>query len=903
MIIIVLTEQVHLYSVDTSYFYTKEEEAVNKSLNVRYFYRSKLKKKLERIQRRQKQLRKLKLSDEEEDVVKVRKYCSEEFMNEQVKVLGGRLSIVDSEVRVMKDELRRLQDKNNDQRKISIAKLKTRDIVSLFKSSLTRAIDIPTGYLTTDLIIVKTFYFKVLEDIIMKGFTMGGHEYVPFTASAGQIRTKKTVFIKKNVFEQISPKLMCGLTPEIINQKGGINVNKYLAYLALSNSATEIWQNFDINKAIVVDDMETDVVGIVDYIDYNDYSITRQEMGVPVPHTDGCGMMLPRMGEDKVKMKSMMIRMPWVKGLLIPFPFDKFIREHNRNNPNSKIGKIKDIYGKEYDILEDGIEVILTKSQFKMWRYYDSWEEYKENFINNECEPGYCNEEPDSFGNAKLNYQMLQTLTDITKDELEKLSRKTSGNIRQMGRDRNTMLKSLGVTDHNINKNNYQKALEIYPELLRDTHGRQAIKSAKEGMVKKARSARLDLNAMYTFIVPDLYAVCEYILGKNENPKGLLTDGEVSCRLYEHGKKIDCLRSPHLYREHAIRTNVVTRETNRWFLSKGLHTSVHDLISKMLQFDVDGDQSLVVGDELFVEIAERNMEGIVPLYYKMEESISNKISRDSIYTSMTNAYSGGNIGAVSNNITKIWNSENPNLDMIKILVMENNFVIDYAKSLYKPTRPPHIKRMLTEYTRSKLPYFFMYAKDKKRRQVESKNDSTVNMLKDIIPNDRIVFKNTNVGKFDYTMLMNDRSYKLSDEDKALIDKYHELDLHKYFLINYQSDKENNLIYLYQDIKDRLIKIGTDESRATDILIKYLYEHRDSDYKTTLWESFGDRIVMNLENNIKKPLSDGWIMCDKCGKRTLDTNHRTTMCCKCGEEKAREQRNRWKRENRRKRINL
>lgn len=41
-----------------------------------------------------------------------------------------------------------------------------------------------------------------------------------------------------------------------------MNQNKFLAYLALMNSATDVWQDFDIDKSIVVDDWETAGSGI-----------------------------------------------------------------------------------------------------------------------------------------------------------------------------------------------------------------------------------------------------------------------------------------------------------------------------------------------------------------------------------------------------------------------------------------------------------------------------------------------------------------------------------------------------------------------------------------------------------------------------------------------------------------
>jgi len=91
---------------------------------------------------------------------------------------------------------------------------------------------------------------------------------------------------------------------------------------------------------------------------------------------------------------------------------------------------------------------------------------------------------------------------------------------------------------------------------------------------------------------------------------------------------------------------------------------------------VDGDRSLVLCDGDWVKISERNMEGIVPLYYEMKTAKKQLINNQNIYDSLILAYKGGNIGMISNDITKVWNSKDPNLDVIKILCLENNFTID-----------------------------------------------------------------------------------------------------------------------------------------------------------------------------------------------------------------------------------
>ena len=480
-----------------------------------------------------------------------------------------------------KEELCAVLDRFDGVRVFRKEFVKDRNVISLFESALTRALDIETNTLTTDLVVVKTCYFKVLHDIILRGFDWNGEHYVIYTASAGQIRTKRSVFIREAALNAVSPKLMCGLTIEDINQKGGINTNKFLAYLALSNSATDPWPEFDITKCIVVDDMETLVEGEVDYIDSKDYSITRKVMGVPVPHTDGAGMVRP----DVCK-KNFMVRLPWVKGLLASFPYDKFIREANRREPGVNHGLVTDIYGVEHDVLAEDIQIIFTKSQYKLWKYMD-WRQYQENFQKYGCEAGICNMEDDVFEDAKINYQMLQTLTDLSDEELLAISERTRRKIQTVTSDRNTMLQVFGATAGNRRRNAFQESLMLYPELLQDEYCRDTLRMIKASLEKEAHAGRLDIAGKYTFLIPDMYAFCQWLFLGDKNPSGLLENGEVYCRLFEGGKELDCLRSPHLFLEHAPRRNVVgiNEEAKRWFQTGGVYTSCHDLISKILQFD------------------------------------------------------------------------------------------------------------------------------------------------------------------------------------------------------------------------------------------------------------------------------------------------------------------------------
>lgn len=94
----------------------------------------------------------------------------------------------------------------------------------------------------------------------------------------------------------------------------------------------------------------------------------------------------------------------------------------------------------------------------------------------------------------------------------------------------------------------------------------------------------------------------------------------------------------------------------------------------------DGDKSLVCADETIIAAAERNCAGVVPLYYVMAKAPAQIIGPELMYSGMVAAWTGGNIGEISNNITKIWNSPNPDIEAIKILVCEDNFTIDFLIS-------------------------------------------------------------------------------------------------------------------------------------------------------------------------------------------------------------------------------
>ena len=296
-----LQTQIYLHSVDTSAFYDDDELLIHNRL-VRLYS---LRKRLSDIDKPKKK----KTSEQSDKKIYKPKKSAER--KEWEKSLEGKLDWkVKSVNRLLKKEKARLSEllddavSRNVTRELRQDAVTDKTVVNLFESDLTRSLGLESFKLTDELFIINVFFFQVFNNLVHQGFIYNGEKYVFLTASAGQIRTKRAVFVKESSLKRIEQKLMCGLTIDEINERGGMNQNKFLAYLALMNSATDVWQDFDIDKSIVVDDWETAVPGLVDHIDGVSYEIRREMTETIIPHMDGCGIMLDE--------TTRMVRMPWV---------------------------------------------------------------------------------------------------------------------------------------------------------------------------------------------------------------------------------------------------------------------------------------------------------------------------------------------------------------------------------------------------------------------------------------------------------------------------------------------------------------------------------------------------------------------------------------------------------------
>lgn len=218
-----LDHQIYIYGIDTGNFYSNHEAYLH--------WRN------HKLRKERKELRD-KISDIDKKIEKFRIESDNDGLNSLYSLrrdLEGLIGHKNHRIKDTKNRLLGLLGNKIDAniksggkhhiRQLNESSLSENDIISVFDSSLTRTIGAEYDELTEDLIVVQIYYFDVMKDLIYFGFMYKGEKYVYFTSSAGQIRTKKCVFIKESTFKEHEMAIMCGLTVDKINEKGGCNPN------------------------------------------------------------------------------------------------------------------------------------------------------------------------------------------------------------------------------------------------------------------------------------------------------------------------------------------------------------------------------------------------------------------------------------------------------------------------------------------------------------------------------------------------------------------------------------------------------------------------------------------------------------------------------------------------------
>ena len=746
---------------------------------------------------------------------------------------------------------------------------RTDNQIALFESEM--------GRYTTDSmdgtpVLTEIIYLKVaqqntiLKQILQNGVDIDGTHYIFYSSTTNQMKRGEIILIKEDFYRQHEKQFMCGLTNELINSNGGCNTGKYLAYKGLPLSTSFIPTNYELNidKCLVVGDFETYLDEEVKCIDHDDETITGIEVRtehIKIPQTDGAGMFLPG-----VLPASAQIRCAHMKGCIFPFDFRKFLAQPSVEGVKpSPI--IKDAWGNEHDVIAEDIQVILTASQLKMHAYYKSWEEYKAAFKANGMRIAinkFADTEPKGY--AKTSYQFLQTLDSqkFTDEKMEELCKPTIDYLADLKQNPDKIVKLLGDSD-------LAEAVEADPEnMLRDKYVQYQLQNKFKSERTDARGCKLILpDSLYSYICPDLYAFCEWLFCGIENPKGLIPRNHVYNSFFNDKpyEKVDCLRSPHLYMEHGIRNLVKGVDLERckeWFNDLDTVVSGHDLLCRVLQFDVDGDEILLTPNQAMMDCVPDDKH---TLYYTSFSAEKTPVTPDAIYTALVASMNNSNIGDISNVMTKNYNSKEIDDDFNAVMCCYNNLTIDFPKSQKNVSLGEYEAKYL-ELKAKKPPYFFIYAKGKKKENCAAPSDSICDRICQYIHKQTGNKSYNKDGKkfdpsilFDQSMTINVKDAVYGQLEKLMFDlkarakqleQYIQKELEHQTKSDGFAEKISRYEVFYLLCERLILQIIPDRGRATQYLLEYEYMQRNEGTamsgKNILWNCFGDVIADTVRKN-------------------------------------------------------
>src|SRR5690606_20924889 len=171
-----LDKQVYIYSVSTEAFYNDEEMIIHNRLSKLRILKSKISEKINKIK------------------IEIKEAANQseiDYLSERKSRLSIAARKINIKINKDKIKLKVLLSKNKDIRELREDALQINKKIGMFDSALTRTLGMKIDTVSTDILVVRVYYYQVLEGLISEGFMYKGEKYIYFSSSAGQIRTKK----------------------------------------------------------------------------------------------------------------------------------------------------------------------------------------------------------------------------------------------------------------------------------------------------------------------------------------------------------------------------------------------------------------------------------------------------------------------------------------------------------------------------------------------------------------------------------------------------------------------------------------------------------------------------------------------------------------------------------------
>lgn len=363
--------------------------------------------------------------------------------------------------------------------------------------------------------------------------TYNGRKYKRIIVSSSHSRTQKAMLVAENIWDKAMEILLCGISTDTEYRF----MSKWNSYIGLA--ATDSIP-VSMPNIVVVDDKEIRMKAKVDVVRETD---TKDENGnihrkftvhhdkvkrIPTNLFDGAGIVTVKKAKewsrelnlDYIPASFQFRCIPCLKGKLYAMPVEEFAKEYH-------VRKISDINGKEWDLFDDKIDCILTKSQFKFHDLYDSVQEWRSEFgkqVHGYKRTFNISEYDVSYSELKdttvMAYQPLQTL-HLDENGIKKLCSSTVKSYMGACSSVEGFLKFRGICDKDDKDSeiewskypSYYHAMYYNHSLFHDNFIKKKIRQDLNSTKERAYTGKITVRGNYQTFTPDLFALMQHIFG------------------------------------------------------------------------------------------------------------------------------------------------------------------------------------------------------------------------------------------------------------------------------------------------------------------------------------------------------------------------------------------------------
>lgn len=737
-------------------------------------------------------------------------------------------------------------------------------------------------------------YQSVLENIVRNGVIVNGIKYLYWGKSASMSRHGVLGMVSEKMYNVVETHAMMDIKLD------KVVLSKFEAYKCLLLSSCFCIEE-DIPYMIVVPDYETIVKNVkIKYVDEIEKNYIDKNTGeekifkekvikegikdIPNCINDGaglCSIEQAKRWQEYLKISYLpciyMLRVPYVKGLVISVDFKTFYKEYG-------ISEITDLWGHKHKV--EDIDIILTESQYKGYKYfkqnkdYSDWERYlnllkKYDYCIGISKWNYSHENEPRM--TRCNYQTLQTLDITTQDLIEMSSYTRKWIERILSGDLLYVLKYLGLKEDSKPSNLYMKSILYNPQMADDIKIRSYLYNLLRKTIDEIKIGKFHIKGAFKVLIPDVIFMMEYIGGLK--PKGCLKEGEMYAK--EHKGNYVLNRNPHICRsEHVILKAKQNKLTQKWLNSHFANVcmvNAFDVTPKRLNgADCDGDLVFTHNNPIYM----KGIHNDLPIVLDIEDKITAKeveYNKENIIDFVISSLDS-RIGEISNCASSYHNKcpkteEKKRLydDYTCLLSVVNGKEIDRAKTGVRWNVPRKIQQGVKP-----LPYFLKYKYHNQKRHSYAKSkmnehcwyiekwqrklrysNDFVNTSHCVISKDlKINSETLEIIEKHLKMIIKDyKNYKSQEKMARDYDRYKDFfdGLTKEEVENTYFDWESFFTKHRKELLKLIDEPNFKQERLANYMTELIYNKYNGNYYDLLWGICEEGIMINLKHNRVKPI--------------------------------------------------